>query len=103
MRRDVDRGTTAGERRIECPASACGFVAVRRTDDETKRHVVEVRRNVSLGLFQGGEQVADAEDERYRTIDVGFLGQSPESCDLRHVDTAGLFQGERNLSCDQRF
>src|SRR5438067_6230382 len=99
VRSDVDRGSATGKRGIKCPARARGFVAVRRTDYETERHVVEVRRNVSLGISKGGEQVAYPEDERYRAIDVGLFGQSSESRDLRHVDTAGLFQRERNLSC----
>src|SRR5207249_4885741 len=86
MRSDVDRGSTTGKRRIKCPACACGFVAVRRTDNETERHVVEIRRNVSLGIYEGGEQVAYPKDEGYRAIDVGFLGQFPKPDDLRPVD-----------------
>src|SRR5947208_166972 len=100
---DVDRGSTTGKRGIKRPAGAWLFVPVRRTDYESERHVVEVRWNLSLGIFQGSEQVAYAEDERYRAIDIGFLRQFPKPGDLRHVDTAGLFQRERNLSRDQRF
>ena len=51
--------------------------------------IIEVRRNVSLGIFEGGEQVAYPEDERYRAIDVGFLGQFSKAGDLRHIDTIG--------------
>src|SRR5947208_16602085 len=103
MRSDVDGGSTTGKLGIKCPACACGFVAVGRTHNETERHVVEIRRNAPFGIFEGGEQVATPEDERYRTVEVGSLGQFSEPGDLRHTDPAGLFQGKWNFSCDQRF
>src|SRR5205085_11715100 len=101
MRRYIDRGSATGKHRIECPACTCSFVAGRRADNETKRHVVEVGRNAPLGAFERAKQVAHAEDERYRAIEVGFLGQFSESGDLRHADPARLFQCERNFSCYQ--
>src|SRR5438552_2692074 len=70
VRSDVDRGSATGKRGIKCPACACGLVPVRRTDDESERHVVEVRRNVSLGILERGQQVAYRKDERYRAIDA---------------------------------
>src|SRR5881397_2093178 len=103
MRSDVDRGSATGKHGIKCPACACSFVAVGRTHNETERHVVEIRRNVPLGIFEGGEQVATPEDERYRAVEVGFLGQSSEPGNLRHADPAGLFKRKWNFSCDQRF
>src|SRR6186997_559746 len=99
MRSDVDRGSTTGKRGIKCPARACGFVAVRRTDYETERHVVEVRRDVSLCIFECGEQVANPNSHRYIETALGFLGQLSGPSDLRHIDTAGLFKRKWNFSC----
>src|SRR5439155_1680705 len=80
MRSDVDRGSTTGKRGVKCPACACSFIAVGRTHNETERHVVEIRRNVPLGIFQGGEQVATPEDERYRAVDARFQQRNFHPC-----------------------
>src|SRR5688572_1145546 len=101
VRRDVDRGPTAGELGIERPTCPCRFISSRWSDDEAERHVVVVRRNLLLGTLERRQQVADPEDERDRAVKVCFLRQLSELADLRHADAARLLQRKRNALSDQ--
>jgi hypothetical protein len=56
---------------------------------------------VPLGIFEGGEQVANPEDERYRAIEVGFLGQFPKPGELPSPDPRAVCRNARSVARGQ--